>query len=99
WHLDAEVLRVVSRPARRGDFYDPHIVESPERRIKVGVGPDFDQLWSADRVRVARVRDVHRVSDRRQLAIGGRPAIAAPDDVVDLLRGLAAFADPALDDL
>ena len=46
------------------------VVERALRRIEVRILPDRDQLGGADRVGPGRVRDIDRVADRRQLAVG-----------------------------
>src|ERR1700732_246427 len=99
-HLHVEVLGVISCPPRRRDFEHAHVVEGAQRRVEVGIGPYRDQLGIADRVCPARVRYVHRVADRGELAlrIGLALLSVTPGHVVDLLLQGSRLVLPALDD-
>ena len=86
-------------PARRRDLEHAHVVERVEIGVEVGIRPGGLELHRSDRVRVARLLDVHRAADRRHRTGDGVGLPAPrPRDVVDLLEALAALR-PALHDL
>ncbi len=93
-----EAFRVVSGPARRRDLEHAGVVKRPLGGIEVRVFPDGDQL-GAPMVLVQVALATSTVLPTEEPCRPRRLAIAAPDDVVDLLVQFALRIEPALDDL